>query len=87
MSLPFSHPGMKYLMSLAVMQFQFCLSVTAQTIANDKMNILYVGVDNPLSISVFDYKCEEITLATKDGMLNKTGCGKIYDQADRKRRR
>lgn len=40
------------------------------------MNLVYVGIDNPLSISVFGYKCKEIFIKTKDAKLTNTQCGK-----------
>lgn len=50
----------------------FCQSVTnAQefVIANSKLNILYVGVNNPISIAVNQYKCKEIKLVLSYGTI------------------
>jgi hypothetical protein len=32
------------------------------TVANTKMNILYVGIDNPISITVENYDCDDLVI-------------------------
>jgi hypothetical protein len=46
-------------------------------VANEKMNIVYAGVDNPLSAAVSGYPCNTVTLTTDNGKIEKVDCGKF----------
>jgi len=46
----------------------------------DKMNILYIGPENPVTISVPGFKCEQLITTISKGKLKKTGeCKYIVD--------
>lgn len=48
------------------------LSINAQvTIANEKMNILYVGLKNPISVAAFNLDCEDIEIVAADCDIQK----------------
>lgn len=53
-----------------------CSPAKAQTIANEKMNIVYRGMDNPISVAMFGYNCNEIKLKANREKLTQTDCGK-----------
>lgn len=69
----------------------FCLSVIsyAQTTENIiavspvKMNILYVGVKNPLRVAVSTYSAEQIEIRTNKGRLEKISAGNYILQIER----
>ncbi len=42
-------------------------------VSNDKMNVLYIGMDNPLTIVVGDYPCSKIIAKTNIGKLTRYG--------------
>lgn len=44
-------------------------------VANLKENIVYCGVDNPLSALVAGYPCSSVVLTTDNGKITKAGCG------------
>lgn len=46
-------------------------------IANDYFNYLYVGVENPISISANSIADHNMTVAVSNGFLKKTGAGKF----------
>ena len=63
---------MKYLLVLCLL---FCAcNLTAQTIALqlDKMNVLYLGVDNPVTVAVEGYSNKSIFLTTDNGTITGT---------------
>lgn len=48
-------------------------------VALTKMNVLYRGIDNPISIAVENYPCNRIVAVSKVGKLEKdTGCHYIF---------
>lgn len=53
--------------------FFFCLFITfhgsAQTVANDQMNILYYDIPNPISIAAFGYTCKSIIVKADFGKV------------------
>lgn len=63
-------------LSLLILALSFVTFAKAQLVVNDKMNIVYAGIDNPLSIAMFNFDCEDIILKTDIGTLTKTECGK-----------
>ena len=46
------------------------------TISADKMNVFYIGVDNPVTISVPGASNEQVVAVASNGSLSKTGNGK-----------
>lgn len=46
------------------------------SISADKMNVLYIGVDNPLTVAVEGIPDEKVKLASDEVQLTKTGRGK-----------
>lgn len=69
------------------------LCAQSVVVAADKMNAVYVGVDNPLSIMAKGYKCNELVVTCNNGVLEtkedchynlkpaKVGVFEIYVQA------
>jgi hypothetical protein len=48
----------------------------AVVVSPDKMNVMYIGVDNPLSISVPGFKPEDVSATISQGSLSPKGKGK-----------
>jgi len=46
------------------------------TIAADRMNVVYMGLDNPISASFAGVPSDKVTVTTSSGSLRKTGDGK-----------
>ncbi len=46
------------------------------TIAADRMNVVYMGLDNPISASFAGIPSDKVTVTTSSGSLRKTGNGK-----------
>ena len=44
------------------------------TIGLDKMNMAYVGVDNPVSITSDSYACDQLLVTTDNGKITGQGC-------------
>jgi len=57
-------------------QFEYEVGERSATISADKMNVLYVGVDNPLSISVAGVPSGQIQVSGEGVTLTKTSNGK-----------
>lgn len=58
-----------------------CGTVIAQNaiVANAKMNIVYLGVANPMEAMAEKYACDQIVLATDNGKLEQQpGCRYVY---------
>ncbi|MCT6868910.1 gliding motility protein GldM [Apibacter sp.] len=51
---------------------------TGGTVVADKMNVVYRGVDNPMSGSVTGVDASTISMTTSNGSLSKSGKGWIY---------
>lgn len=47
-------------------------------LANDKNNIAYIGMDNPISIAVENCPCNNIVLKVDNGKLSGSGCQYIF---------
>ena len=61
--------------------FQICmLQMNAQhfALSNDRMNIAYLGVDNPISIAVENCPCKNIVLKVKNGTVVGQNCRYIF---------
>lgn len=56
------------------------VSLSGQTvvIANDKLNVVYAGIPNPITIAVENYKAGQVVVSTDNGILAIKGNGK-YD--------
>lgn len=70
---------MKHL--LLIFFAQICmLQLQAQRFAlsNDKMNIAYLGIDNPISIAVENCPCNGIVLKVKNGTVDGRNCKFIF---------
>lgn len=56
-----------------LMLFMLCLSATAftqhVTIANTKMNVVYIGVENPMAIAVSGYPASAIRVKVEQGTI------------------
>jgi hypothetical protein len=48
------------------------------TVSADKMNVLYIGIDNPISVTVERYSCESITVGTNNGKITGSNCRYIF---------
>lgn len=46
-------------------------------VVNEKQNIVYCGIQNPLTAVVKGFPCKAITLRTTNGKIEKTGCGRF----------
>lgn len=42
-------------------------------VSADKMNVVYIGVDNPLTIVAEGYKCDQLEVSCESGTILKTG--------------
>lgn len=60
--------------------FLIVLSSSGQnfTVSADKMNVLYIGVDNPISVTVENYSCEFIAVTTNNGKISGNNCRYIF---------
>lgn len=47
------------------------------TISADKMNVVYIGLDNPISVTVEGITSDKVTASTSNGTLKKIGNGKF----------
>ena len=64
-------------------RFEYEVGVRSATISADKMNVLYVGVDNPLSISVAGVPSGQIQVTGEGIALTKVGGGKYITKPRR----
>ena len=48
------------------------------TVSADKMNELYIGVDNPISVTVENYSCESIFVTTNNGKISGSNCKYMF---------
>jgi hypothetical protein len=71
---------MKSLFVLAVLSF-FSIQSNAQLIANDKLNIVYRGIPNPMTISIPEHSCKSLIVEVSSGQLQKPDmdCKYIYN--------
>ncbi len=68
---------MKTLVALLLL-LQVSFGFTQQVIvANEKQDIVYCGVSNPLSALATGYSCELVVLKTTNGKIEKKGCGRF----------
>jgi hypothetical protein len=65
------------LIIISVLSFS-CSSGQKFTVSADKMNELYIGVDNPISVTVENMSCEDITVTTNNGKISGSNCRYIF---------
>lgn len=70
------------LLLLSIILFSIKGTFAQVTVANEKENIAYLGVDNPLSFAVFDFPCQDVTIKVDNGILINVPnqCGKFIYQ-------
>jgi hypothetical protein len=54
---------------LPILSFSQKISISA-----DKMDILYIGVDNPISIAIDNHNCDEIAVKSSNGNITGSNC-------------
>ena len=59
-------------------EFQYMVGSTGASLQFDKMNVFYIGVDNPITVSAAGYAIEDISVSIPGAELKSTGKGK-YD--------
>jgi hypothetical protein len=59
-----------------ILVFLFAYTSTAQTVAigADKMNVFYIGVDNPVSIAESNSACEDLIIRVVNGTITGRDC-------------
>jgi len=57
-------------------EFQYMVGSTGASIQLDKMNVFYIGVPNPITVSAAGYSIEDISVSIPGATLNPTGKGK-----------
>jgi len=62
-SFPFSEP--------------YTVGASTTSISADKMNVLYIGLQNPISISAAGVPAEQVSASITNGSITKTGAGKF----------
>ena len=70
---------MKHLLLIFVAQICM-LRMQAQhfAISNDKMNVVYIGVDNPITIAVENWPCNKLVVKVNNGTITGSNCKFIY---------
>src|SRR5690606_1207709 len=59
-------------------EFEYMVGSTGASIQLDKMNVFYIGVPNPITVSAAGYSIEDISVSIPGAELKSTGKGK-YD--------
>ena len=57
-------------------EFKYEVGVRSAAVSADKMNVFYMGVDNPVSVSVAGANSNEVKVSASGGTITKTGNGK-----------
>ncbi len=65
---PFSQPS----------KFQYMVGSAGASMQLDKMNVFYIGVPNPITVTAAGYSLEDVSISIPGARLTKTGNGK-YD--------
>ena len=60
---------MKILIVFPLLLAQYCSTAQQFTVTNDRMNIVYLGVDNPISVSVENLKNNDLRVEASNGTL------------------
>ena len=53
------------------------------SVAADRMNVLYMGIDNPISVAISGIPADQVKVSSRDVRLMATGKGKYIARADR----
>ena len=59
-------------------EFKYEVGQAAVTVAADKMNVFYIGVDNPISIAAAGVSSNSLKVSVNGGGANISGSGKSY---------
>ncbi|MBP6431030.1 MAG: hypothetical protein KA319_04630 [Ferruginibacter sp.] len=65
---------MKTLLTLVLIFFASALNAQNVAFAADKMNVLYIGVDNPITIVAENLNCKDLKAITNNGKIIGKGC-------------
>lgn len=63
--------------------FKYMVGSAGASLQLDKMNVMYIGVDNPVTISASGYNIEDVAIAMPGGNFTKTGAGKYDVRVDK----
>ncbi|TWW01739.1 gliding motility protein GldM [Chitinophaga pinensis] len=55
----------------------YTVGASTTSISADKMNVLYIGLQNPISISAAGVPAEQVAASINNGTITKTGAGKF----------
>ncbi|MBW8685846.1 type IX secretion system motor protein PorM/GldM [Chitinophaga rhizophila] len=55
----------------------YTVGASTTSISADKMNVLYIGLQNPISISAAGVPAEQVSASINNGSITKTGAGKF----------
>jgi gliding motility-associated protein GldM len=55
----------------------YTVGASTTSISADKMNVLYIGLQNPISISAAGVPAEQVSASINNGTISKTGAGKF----------
>ena len=70
---------MKYILpSLLLLLLSFSSSGQKVAVSADKMNIVYIGVPNPMSIVAENYPCDQLIVSTDNGKIEKNDDWKCF---------
>jgi gliding motility-associated protein GldM len=61
---------------------EYMVAAPTATVSADKMNVFYIGVDNPISVSVPGVANENVRVSISNGRLTSTGGGKYNVRVD-----
>lgn len=64
-----------------VSEFEYEVGVRSATVSADKMNVFYIGVDNPVSVTVAGVSSNDVKVNGSGVTLNKKGNGKYIVKA------
>jgi gliding motility-associated protein GldM len=59
-------------------KFEYTVAQAGVVVSPDKMNVFYIGVDNPVSISVPGFPAEKVTASISSGTIASAGAGGKY---------
>lgn len=64
-------------------EFEYEVGVRSATVSADKMNVFYMGVDNPVSVAVAGANSNQVSVNASGGTITKTGSGKYNMKVSR----
>lgn len=56
--------------------FQYVVGSTGASVQLDKMNVFYIGIPNPVTVSAAGYSLEDVSLSVPGGQVTRTANGK-----------